>query len=302
MKVTIPKQYDWRYFRNLFVTAFVALVFAFYVIIPIASAYRAIHPTRHPVGLVSPADLDLNYEDVTLRTKDGVTLSGWYIPSKNNAAVIVVHAYNGNRTGVIYHAGLLARHGYGVLLLDLRAHGESGGNTFAFGWDADQDVLAALDYLQNRPDINPDRVGALGLSIGGEIVLQSAAYTSQLKAVVAEGSGFRVLKEWLLAPTSPGLVLTPGMWVFFKAGELLSGVSPASPLTDLIPKISPTPVFLISAGPDNPINQVYFDVAHEPKVLWARPKDGHIDALFAHPQEYEEKVVDFFNQVLLENR
>jgi esterase/lipase len=255
MKITVTKQDNWRYFRNLLVTAFIALAFAFY-------------------------------------------------PSKNNAAIIVVHAYNGNRTGGIYHAGMLARHGYGVLLFDLRAHGESGGNTFAFGWDADQDVFAAaaLGYLQNRPDVNPEHIGALGLSVGGEIVLQTAANTSQLKAVVAEGSGSRMPKEWLLAPTSPGLVLTPGMWVFYKAGEWMSSVSPTSPLTDLIPKISPTPIFLISAGRDNPINQIYYDVAQEPKMLWARPQEGHIDALFAQPQEYEEKVIDFFNQVLLENR
>jgi fermentation-respiration switch protein FrsA (DUF1100 family) len=302
MKIAVIKQHRWRYFRNLFVTAFIALTFAFYGIIPVVSAYRAIHPTRFPVGSVSPADLDLNYEDVTLRTTDGVTLAGWYIPSKNKAAVIVVHAYNGNRTGVIYHAGMLARHGYGVLLLDLRAHGESGGNTFTFGWNADQDVFAALDYLQNRPDVNPDAIGALGLSIGGEIVLQAAAHTPQLKAVVAEGSGSRMLEEWLLAPTSPGLVLTPGMWVFYKAGEWLSGVSPALSLTDLIPKISPTPVLLISAGQDNRLNQIYYDVAHEPKMLWARPEAGHIDALFVQPQAYEEKVIDFFNRGLLENR
>ena len=47
---------------------------------------------------------------------------------------------------------------------------------------------------------------------------------------------------------------------------------------------------------------IYYDVAHEPKTLWARPEAGHIDALFAHPQAYEEKVIDFFNQALLENR
>jgi fermentation-respiration switch protein FrsA (DUF1100 family) len=302
MKITATKRPGWRYFRNLLVTALVALAFAFYGIIPIVSAYRGIHPTRFPVGSVSPADLDLNYEEVTLRTQDGVTLSGWYIPAKNKAAVIVVHAYNGNRTGGIHHAGMLARHGYGVLLFDLRAHGESGGNSFAFGWDADQDVFAALAYLQNRPEVNPDQIGALGISIGGEVVLQAAAKTSQLKAVVAEGSGSRMLQEWLLAPTAPGLGLTPGMWVFFKAGEWLSGVPPALPLTDLIPKISPTPLFLISAGFDNPINQIYYEAAHDPKILWARPEAGHIDALFAHPQEYEERVINFFNQGLLEDR
>ena len=86
------------------------------------------HPPRFPIGEVSPADLGLDYIDVTLSTEDSLTLRGWYIPSTNQAAVILVHAFSGNRTGTIYHAALLAKHGYGVLLYDTRTQGESEGD------------------------------------------------------------------------------------------------------------------------------------------------------------------------------
>lgn len=275
------------------------LLVAFYLIIPAYMANRAIHPERFPIGSLTPMDVALNYEEVVLTTADGIPLSGWYIPAKNGAAVIAVHAYNGNRTGVIYHAKMLADQGYGVLLFDLRAHGESGGDIFAFGWDADKDISAALRYLQNRPELEPNRIGALGLSIGAEVVLQAAANTDEIKAVVAEGSGSRMFEEWLLAPQAPGKILAPGQWIFFKAGEILSGVPQAAPLSELVPEIAPTPLLLISAGADNQINQIYYEAAQEPKTLWARQESGHIDGLFSYPEEYEERVTAFFDEALL---
>lgn len=292
-----------RYLLNLLIALLATLALAFYVVIPVYMANRAIHPTRFPVGPASPADLGMQYEDVALTTADGLELRGWYVPSLNGAAVIAVHAYNGNRTGVLYHAELLARSGFGVLMLDLRAHGESQGQSFAFGWDADQDIFAALDYLQGRPEVDPQRIGALGLSIGAEIILQAAARDHRLRAVVAEGAGSRSFDEWMLAPASAGEppwpLLVPGQWTFYHAGGLLSGVKPAPALDLLIYEISPTPLLLISAGDETPLATIYFEAARPPKQHWARPEAGHIDALFAQPETYGEKVLDFLDQSLL---
>ena len=288
-----------RYWSNLLLATIAMLAIAFYLVVPAYMAYHAIHPDRFPIDSLTPMDVDLNYEEVKIVTSDGIELSGWYIPAKNGAVIIAVHAYNGNRTGVIYHAKMLADHGYGVLLFDLRAHGESKGDVFAFGWDADRDIEAAITYLQQRGDVEPGRIGAIGLSVGGEIVLQAATKYDEIKAVVAEGSGTRMLPEWLLAPEPPGRILIPGHWVFFKTGELLSGVQQSEPLYELIPEISPTPLFLISAGADNQINQKYYEVAQEPKTIWSRQENGHIDTLFVHPDEYEKRVIAFFDNVLL---
>ena len=151
-KPTLPKKRRGRYYRNLLLFTVGSLIFAFYIVLPIGFAFQDRYPpARFAVCCVSPADLGLEYEDVTFPTSDGLTLSGWYIPSQNGAAIIAAHARNGNRTGMIYHAGFLARHGYGVLLFDLRAHGDSEGEMWLHGWRGHLDVLGALDYLQNRP-------------------------------------------------------------------------------------------------------------------------------------------------------
>lgn len=295
------KKRNWRYFRNLLLVAIAGLVIGFYLIIPIYDANQAIHPTRYPVCCVSPTDLGLNYEEVTLSTSDGLLLSGWYIPPKNGAIIILVHAYNGNRTGVIHHADFLAQNGFGVLLFDLRAHGDSEGEVFAFGWDADKDVFAALSYLQQQPEVDPDRIGALGLSIGGEIVLQAAAQTDQIQAVVSDGAGSRMFTETMLNPNPQQWIIAPGLWVFYKAGEILSGIPAARSLQKLVTQISPRGLLLISAGQgeETALNRIYYAAAGKPKELWELPAAGHINGLFAQPEEYEEKVVTFFEQALL---
>jgi alpha/beta superfamily hydrolase len=278
---------------------FLALLIGSYFGFSLFEANRRMHPRRFPIGSVSPADLGLSYTDVTLSTRDGLTLQGWYVPSTNGAAVILVHAFNGNRTGTIYHAALLASHGYGIYLYDTRAQGESGGDLYAWGWDAHWDVVAALEYLQQRPEIDPERIGVLGLSAGAAIAIRAAAETDEIAAVVAEGAGWPTFEDWLIAAKPVDVIWIPGTWVMYEFVEVVSGVQNPMPIRQAVSWIAPTPTFLIAAGGDSVYNQGYFDAAGEPKVFWDRDEPGHIDALFTHPDEYERRVVGFLDEALL---
>lgn len=102
------------------VTVAGALGLAFFVVIPMNVA----------VWL----DLCIPHENLRLRTSDRVELAAWYVPSRNGAAVLLVHGAGGSRDGARSHAELLARNGYGVLLYDARGRGESGGRTDGMGW------------------------------------------------------------------------------------------------------------------------------------------------------------------------
>ena len=177
------KKRGWRYYRNLIVFAILTLTVALYFTIYLYEANFRMHPIRFQVGPASPADLSLDYTDVAFPTRDGLTLRGWYVPSTNGAAVILIHAFNDNRTGTLYHAALLADHGYGVLLYDTRSQGESEGDLYTWGWDAHQDVIAALDYVQHRSEVDSGRIGVLGLSAGAAIALRAGAETHDIAAV-----------------------------------------------------------------------------------------------------------------------
>ena len=300
MKRSVPvRKITFRYILNLILFTLAALLFAIYGVLPAISANRALHPKRFSVGDATPDKLGLTYENVTLTTRDGLKIAGWYVPSQNGAVIIALHGYNGNRTHVLFHAQLLAKHGYGVMMIDQRCQGDSDGKLYAFGWDADQDVFAALDYLVGRPEVDANRIGILGLSSGAEIAIEAAAGDMRLHAVVSEGAGYETLQDWLIAPEAPGVILAPGMWVFFKYGSLITGVPEIQPLRVLVTQISPTPILFIAAGRDRPFNREFYAVSGEPKQFWERNEPGHVDALFTHPQEYEERVISFLDEALL---
>ena len=128
---------------------------------PLSLSYVFTHAAR---AVVPRAELGATLEQVAFETADGLTLKGWYVPSRNGAAVIAAPG----RAGSQKQARMLVRHGYGVLLFDRRGEGESQGDPNAFGWDASNDMRAAVAFLQRRPDVENGRIGGIGLSVGGE--------------------------------------------------------------------------------------------------------------------------------------
>ncbi len=293
---TASKPRPRRRLLKLALTIITGLVLAYELVVPTIISFTLVH-YRQPVCCVTPADRGMaTYENGTITTADGMRLSGWYVPSRNGAAIIALHGSGGNRTAVLDHAALLARHGYGVLLLDVRGHGNSGGQ-FTLGWDANLDIDAALAYLRARPDVDPDRIGALGLSMGGEVAMQAAAHTERLKAVVSDGAGARSLGDSLSGPVNP--LAVPAMWTSTYALALFTGLRPPPPLTELIPRIAPRPLLIISAGHgiggEVELSDVFYAAAGEPKQRWYIPEAGHTGGLAARPAEYETKVIAFFD-------
>jgi uncharacterized protein len=101
---------------------------------PRATSYRMIDGDGQPLA------------GVELVTSDGLRLSGWTIPSRNGAAVILQHGYGGNSGQMLPVALMLTRHGYGVLLFDFRGHGASEGDFVSFGLNEVRDTEAAITY------------------------------------------------------------------------------------------------------------------------------------------------------------
>ena len=153
----------------------------------VAVMYAVVPPTA--LGAATPADVGVpGYRDVTFRTSDGVRLSAWYLPSRNGAAVVLEHGAGSTRTSTLPQAGVLARHGYGVLMVDARGHGRSGGAGMDLGWYGDLDTTAAVTELSRLPGVAPSRIGVVGLSMGGEQAIGAAAADPGIRAVVAEGA------------------------------------------------------------------------------------------------------------------
>lgn len=280
----------------------ILVIFIFYVVFPIYQVYQFVRPPRFSFRSATSVDYGLdNCREVTLTSNDGLRLSGWYIPAKNRAAVILVHGYGGNRLAMASHAKTLAQHGYGVLLYDMRAHGGSEGRLFAAGWDAASDVLGALAFLRGRVEVDHDRIGALGVSVGGQVVIRAAAQADEVRAVVSDGANLSTLKDVLPPTTLKSWIFLPMNWLYDKALTWHTGVPSPSPLTMAVHDVAPRPVLLISTGrgSEQRVARKLYAAAGEPKTLWEIPEAHHAGGWAARPEEYAEKIATFFNEALL---
>jgi dipeptidyl aminopeptidase/acylaminoacyl peptidase len=156
---------------------------AFWLAISVAGglrdAYATTHPARGGPCCLTPADFGFEYESVTFPARDGLQIVGWYIPSQNGAAVTLAHSFSSHRAMTLPVAAMLAEAGYGVLMFDLRAHGESEGDLFTL-WQAGDDVLGAVDYLQGRPEVDSNRIGVWGFSAGAVASVHAAAQSDAI--------------------------------------------------------------------------------------------------------------------------
>jgi hypothetical protein len=270
-----------------------AIVAVAILYMPVGMAIVDIHSLHRPVGNPpSPA-----YETVDFTASDGVRLEGWYRPSTNGAAVLMISGGGGNRRSTLRHAEMLVRHGYGVLVYDPRGSGNSEGTVNSYGWGWEKDAAAALDYLADRDDVEPGRVAALGLSTGADIAIDVAARRSDVKAVVADGAAAIGFEDYE-ARTGNVVQLAP-MWALFKSIEVIQGRSgPEASLAEQIAR-SRARHLIISAGAiEKPWGELYDEAGGERSELWYLPDAGHTAALRQYPEAYEQRVVAFLDQSL----
>jgi hypothetical protein len=264
-----------------------------FVYLPLGTAIVEIHSLHRAVGNPPGAE----YETLRLTTSDGLGLDAWYHPSRNGAAVLMLSGGSGDIRGTIRHAEMLVRHGYGVLLFGGRGTGNSDGTPNSFGWGREKDAAAALDYLATRDDVEPGRIGALGLSTGADIAIDIAARRHDVEAVVADGTagiGFEDIKEL----TDNPLMRLNG-WATFKAIEVIQGMSgPDRSLADQLAR-SRAPHLLVAAGaPEKEWGEIYDRVGGDRTDVWFLPKADHTAALRQYPRAYEQRVAGFFDEHL----
>jgi pimeloyl-ACP methyl ester carboxylesterase len=184
-----------------------------------------------------------------------------------------------------------------VLLFDLRAHGNSKGTTTDL---SGEDVLAAVRYLQSRNDVDQERIGSMGFSLGALVTLQAAAQSDAIKAVVSDGTAAAALKDYWPPPSFADALRFPGTTVFFVALDTYGTSSPMS-TGEAVAAIAPRPLLLIAGAAnelERRLSQRFYNLAGEPKELWSVPGVGHGGAWATHPGEYAERIVNFFNAAL----
>lgn len=252
----------------------------------------------------APIDFGVIYDDVAITTDDGLRLTAWSIPSQNGALVIAQHGYKSSRGEMLNEAAMLHKHGYGVLIPALRAHDMSDGSIISFGGREVGDLQRWVDFAASLPEVDPGRIGMLGNSLGGALVIEAAARTPSVRAV-ATNAAFSSLSDTLDTSVRfftgmPPFPFAPliAFWAEQATGIRVSDVD----ATRSIGRISPRPVLLMQGGADEVISttsgQRLYDAAGQPKSLWFDEQVGHARFDTARPAEYERRVIGLFDAAL----
>jgi uncharacterized protein len=277
-----------------------------YLAIGYLMAARLSAPVRHPVER-TPAEVGLDYREVGLQSSDGLPLGAWWVGRDGSSrAAVLVHGWGGDRsdlhiveTALVYH-----RAGFNVLMLDLRAHGESGGDRITVGYREARDVRGALSWLERR-GFDLQDVVLHGWSLGGAAVVQAAPGTG-VAAVVEEASYADLVP--LLHERLPEVSGLPAFFnpAILLMGKLFLGIDPwaVRPVEEAGQLYREgVPFMIIHSRDDEMIPSEHAEslaAAHPEATLWEIKGYGHV-AAYEHP-EYRERLLAFLDEAVTSSR
>lgn len=276
---------------------------AFIIVIWLISAWQGfvgvdalLHPARNSFCCGTPLDVGYAFEAVSIETSDGLTLYAWYLPAVNDTGIIIAHGAGANRGNYWELGRSLNDAGYGVLLLDLRAHGDSEGTVFTRGW---LDITASAAYLK---EIGLAHVGVFGFSLGANMALQAAALSEDIEAIVADGPSPVVLADFPMPTTFSGFLYLPYDLVYWSRLESVSaenGGFAAMSNREAVQRIAPRPMLLIAAGGEPSAFETNFvqslaQVAPDSTQLWVIPNVYHGGGFSHDPDTYLERIINLF--------
>jgi fermentation-respiration switch protein FrsA (DUF1100 family) len=259
----------------------------------------------HRFGLAevhSPAEDGLDFEEVTFDATDALTLHGWWIPATgSDRAVVIMHGHGGSMDWDVHRAPALHAAGFNVLLFDFRAHGRSEGGVITFGYLERRDVLGAVRFLHSR---SMRRIGLLGFSFGGIAAMLTAPICPDIAAVVSDGGPARMRT----AITARGVELGAPRWLSAFLAWLMVAMTSLRLRANLfqyepvrwVGRISPRPILFVHAGQDQylPDFDDLYAAARPPKEVWRVPEAGHTKVSEVLPEEFQRRVIAFFDQNL----
>ncbi|MDD5305081.1 MAG: alpha/beta fold hydrolase [Elusimicrobia bacterium] len=267
-----------------------------------------LHPPAMSPMWIFPEQFGLRYEKIAFKTRDGLELRGWFIPSTtgDKRTILMCHGWGDNKGELLKQTYFLNENGgFNLMYFDFRSHGESEGEITTIGGLETIDFDAAIEWLRAAKPEFAASVGVFGLSMGAAVTVASLPKHPDLRCAIVESpfSDYRtVIKRWgwnnMKVPYYPLIALT---LLLLRSRVKDPEIDRFNPV-EAAPKISPRPLFVIGGELDRLMTpedvKKVFDAAREPKQLWMVPDAWHAKCREAAGMEYDTRVIGFFSRNL----
>lgn len=279
--------------------------------ISVYAEHKLIYPPREAIT-ITPKDIGIDYDEIRYTTSDGLTIRGWFIPASSSAnnpdthdTIILAHGYSHNRAQMNDYMKFLHAKGFNVLSFDFRGHGESDGKYTTIGYNEQKDIDGAVTWLKANHPKEADKIGLLGISMGGATSILATANNKGIDALVTD-SAFAKLSNAVDSSFThfSGFPAFPFSPLSMKIAELetKAHIDEVLPIK-YIPNIAPRPILLIHSKLDTVIlydkNAVpLYESAGNPKQLWLVECGEHVENLSCSGKVYEDRVNQFFEDSL----
>lgn len=265
---------------------------------------------RFPDTPDTPDDHGIGYENVTFPSRsDFLKIGAWWIPAGQTetarGTIIMCHGQEGSMDRDTPRMIALHKAGFNVLMFDFRGHGRSEGNQVTFGMYEKEDLLGALDYLVDVRGI--EKVGLYGFSMGAATGLITAALSERITCLVVDspfGRLARTLSGWWRQRGVPiPLAREMARWILAMCTLRTAGrIDQTDPIRWTV-HIGPRPILYIFGARDPYVSKRDIErmvsLTAGPTELWTVEKVGHRGAYAVNPEEYNRRVVAWFEQHLI---
>lgn len=260
------------------------------------------HNSRGKVEKVTPEDWDLPYQDVSFKTRDGLTIKGWFIDNEKTSQVIIfAPGRGGSRWNILRNAPIeyVYERNFDILLFDPRSTGKSEGEKYGYGYFEAKDIVHAVEFLKEKKEATS--IGVWGGSAGASAAIMAGLETPEIDAIVADSpyaslriavSNFGEKKEVKLTEALfPLYMEVAKLTLNFDIGK-----------TNLLNRVKDlrTPCFLIHGTEDQILapknSQLLYESINSTKQLWLAEGAGHVESYDLFPKEYKERVTAFFKK------
>jgi len=285
----------------IFISMVIVLILGFSLFIGSHSYKFKKEPNKY-----TPAKYGFEFDKISIPTINNKKLYGWWVPADSSKkeklpTIILIHGWSRNVDRMMSYIKQLHPAGYNLLAFDSRCHGRSDDDKFSSMVKYMEDIRAAIDYSEKQKSTDENRIGLLGLSMGGSASIYAASLDKRIKAVVTVGAFSHPEKVMGLEFKKHRIPYFPFVWIIFRymefrIGDKFKSIAPSNNIAK-----SEAKFFLIHGIDDETVpivqaDELFISSNQQNTTLWKIEDKEHSNC--NHHSEFWPNVLKFYKSSL----